>query len=133
MDETSFATVEDLEARWRTLTAPEKTRAEALLEDASALVRDLAKGIDQRLAAGSVSTATVRAIVCAVVKRAMQGPTDHDGVTQVQQSAGPFSQGVSFANPTGDLYLTKVERSRLGGTGRKAFALNLTPQPRPLR
>lgn len=122
-----FATVSDLEARWRPLTPEETTRAETLLGDASALIRDLAKTVDQRIVDEELDPATPRAIACAVVKRVMQSPADFDGVTQAQRTAGPFQQGVTFANPSGDLYLTKLERRRLGAGGQRAFMVDLIP------
>lgn len=114
-----FATHGDLEDRWRTLSAAERDRADVLLADASALVRDLAPSV------GDLDPGTPKAIVCAMVKRVMQGPVDMDGVTQTQQTAGPFSQGVSFANPSGDLYLTKLEKRRLGVGVQRAFTIDL--------
>lgn len=39
--EIPFAEVEDLEARWKTLTPGEKETAEVLLEDASQLIIDV--------------------------------------------------------------------------------------------
>lgn len=120
-----FATHSDIEARWRPLTPAEQDRADTLLIDASALVRDLAKDIDQRVEDGEIDPNTPRAIVCAMVKRVMQGPTEFDGVTQAQQTAGPFQRGVTFANPSGDLYLTKLEKKRLGAGGQRAFMVDL--------
>ena len=120
-----FATVGDLETRWRTLDNPEEVdRAGVLLADASTLIRDLAGDIDQRITDGELDASTPKAIVCAMVKRAMQGPAGYDGVTQAQQTAGPFQQGVTFANPSGDLYLTKLEKRRLGIGGQRAFMVD---------
>ena len=117
---TPFATHADLEARWRTLTPVEQTRADVLLDDASALILDLKPDVEDW-----ASETTLKAIVCAMVKRVMQGPADLDGVTQTQQTAGPFSQGVSFANPSGDLYLTKGEKRRLRIGVQRAFSVDL--------
>ena len=112
-----FATYSDLATRWRTLSAAEQSRATVLLGDASDLIRDLAPA--------PINEATAKAIVCAMVKRAMQGPADLDGVTQHQQTAGAFMQGVTFANPSGDLYLTKLEKQRLGIGRQRAFMIDL--------
>lgn len=116
-----FATYSDLATRWRTLSAAEQSRATVLLSDASDLIRDLAPA--------PINEATAKAIVCTMVKRAMQGPADLDGVTQHQQTAGAFSQGVTFANPSGDLYLTKLEKQRLGIGRQRAFMVDLIPEP----
>ena len=115
-----YATVPDLEARWRPLTSVEQTRATALLDDASALVDDLAPA-----GGPSASEATLKAVVCAMVKRAMNRPAELDGVTQSQQTSGPFSQGVTYDNPTGDLYLTKQEKVRLGFKKQRAGSVDM--------
>jgi len=122
---TPFAMPADIARRWRPLTVDEVARAGVLLEDADALIREAAPGIDARIEAGSLDPIVPESIVCAMVKRVMQGPADLDGVTQAQQSAGPFSQGVSFANPSGDLYLTKGERGRLGAGRARAGSVDL--------
>lgn len=115
-----FADSEDLAKRWRTLSSVERGRADVLLEDASQLILDLDPHIQDR-----VSDVTLRSVVCSMVKRAMQGPAALDGVVQSQQTAGPFQQGVTFANPSGDLYLTKLEKRRLGIGVQRAFSVDL--------
>lgn len=109
-----FATHADLSARWRALSTAEQTRADILLADASAILRAASRGIDAKITSGEIDALLPKSIVCSMVKRVMQGPSDLEGVTQTQQTAGPFSHGVSFANPSGDLYLTKAEKQRLG-------------------
>lgn len=118
-----FATTADLALRWRALTADETPRADALLEDASATIRAACPDIDARIADG-FGTAVPRAVACAMVKRAMQG-AGFDGVTQQSQTAGPFAQATTFANPLGDLYLTKDERRRLRGRTQRAGSVDL--------
>lgn len=107
MDE-PFATPADLAARWKPLAAADMARATVLLGDASQLVRDLCPRWAQ------VPAGTLTAVVCAMVERVLLPGPDVAGVTQQTASAGPFSGTYTFANPTGDLYLTKVERQRLG-------------------
>lgn len=115
-----FAKVPDLEARWRPITDVESARALTLLEDASQLI------IDEGFDVDTIAARTLTRIVCAVVKRAMSIPGG-DSVTSLQQGAGPFQQTAQFANPTGDLYLTKAERRALsGGGGQQAFEITLT-------
>ena len=111
-----YATVEDLEARWRSLSEDESATAEVLLEDASVVVDSLKVNPDP---------ARAKIIVCRMVKRAMLGPEQAAGAASVQQTAGPFSQSMSFQNPNGDLYLTKADRKFLGITG-TAFAVDMT-------
>lgn len=120
-----FATVSDLEALWRPLSDPEKTRAGTLLSAASRRIRAARPGIDAAIEADEIDPELVGDIACSMVKRVMQGPADLEGVTQTQQSAGPFSQGASFANPSGNLYLTKDDKADLGIGRQQAFTVDL--------
>lgn len=124
MADIPFATVSDLEARWRGLSEAEQDRAAVLLADASALIRDTVPGWER------VSEQTLRAICCAVVRRAMSVDVDlPDGVSSFNETAGPFSQQMSFANPTGDLYLTRAEKARMGVGVATAASIDLLEQP----
>lgn len=122
-----FATSTELAAGWRPLSSDEQARADVLLARASRLVRTRRKGIDALIAAGGMDADLVTDVVCAMVKRVMQGPADLDGVASRSEAGGPFSQSVTFANPSGDLYLTKAEKVSLGIAGMHAASLDLIP------
>ena len=122
-----FATVTDLESGWRTLSEAEQTRAETLLARASRQIRARRRGIDDLIASGSIDADLVGDVVCAMVKRAMQGPLDLDGVGQQSEQAGPFGKSYTFTNPSGDLYLTKQERLDLGIGVQRAGNVDLIP------
>lgn len=124
-----FATVADLEVRWRPLTGDEIGTAQALLSDASVFLRSLSPDIDTRIADGDLDAELPLIVTTRMVKRSMSvgAMGTLDGVTQHQQSAGPFSQSVSFAAPTGDLYLSKAERKMLGISTQRAFMVDTTP------
>lgn len=124
-----FATVTDLEVRWRHLTPDEATQAVALLGDASVMIRVESPGIDARILAGDLDPDAPLQVVCRMVKRAMQGPEDLVGVTTMQDTAGPFSHSLSFANPAGDLYLSKADRKMLGMSRQRAFMVDTLPDP----
>lgn len=117
-----FATVSDLVARWRPLDAVEAVQAEVLLGDASQLIRDERRDLTE------VSPLTLKAVTCAVVKRAMVVDDESIGVSSLQSTTGPFSDSRSFSNPMGDLYLTKAEKLRLGGGRQRAFMVDLGPE-----
>lgn len=123
----SFATPEDLAARWRPLTTEEQAVALVLLEDASARIRVEFPDVDARIAADpqGLDPAVPRMIVCAMVKRAMLAGTDQAVAASIQQTAGPYSQSTTFANPTGDLYLTSGERRMLKGSPQQAFTVSM--------
>jgi hypothetical protein len=126
---TPFATADDLAARWRPLELTEQERADALLGDASAHVRAMCHGIDDRIEAGELDPAVVLSVVVAMVKRAMIAADTGIGVGAQQQTAGPYSTSLTFTNPTGSIYLTRADRRLLGcrGAGGHAFAIDTAP------
>ena len=115
----AFAEVSDLELRWRSLSVSESATATVLIEDASQMI------IDECPASAGSDPATLKRIVCAMVKRAMLRGTDEIGVQTAQTTAGPFSQSQTYSNPMGDLYLTKAERRVLPCGRGKAFMVDL--------
>ena len=112
----AYADVSDLEVRWRTLTDEEQARAEALLDDASAMLGAYIT-VDET---DDKQLNLLKIITCNMVERAMSTGGDMYGVTQQSMTAVGFSQQFSYANPTGDLYITKAEKRMLGisGTGK---------------
>jgi hypothetical protein len=122
----AFATPADVVARWKPLTPEETTRAEALLEDASQQILDE----DQHGILGDLTapTLTLKKITCAMVIRAMaSGVEAGPPVTQDGWNAGPFGAQKTYANPTGDLYLTKAERKQLGFSRQRAASVDMWP------
>lgn len=116
---TPFATPDDLAQRWRALTVAEQQQATVLLGDASQLIRDTCPRWAQ------ATDVTLRSIVCAAVRRVME-TGDDPGVAQMTVTTGPFAKTSTFANPSGDLYLTRSEKRRLG-VRPKAFSVDTAP------
>lgn len=109
----AFADVSDIEARWRTLTVDEKARAAVLIEDASAVLSKLV-AVDPN---DEQQDALLKTVCCNMVIRAMSATeSDMFGVSQSSMTAGPYSQSMNYANPSGDMYLTKMEKRLLGVT-----------------
>lgn len=110
----AFATYTDIEARWRALTADEQTRATVLLDDASAMLSALVR-VDE---SDEQQKALLKQVSCSMVIRSLvSGESTAYGVDQMQATMGPMSQSVHFANPNGDMYLTKLEKRLLGISG----------------
>ena len=106
-----YATTADIEARWRTLSADERTRAEVLIQDASAMLDNLVD-VD---ALDAERYQLLTTVTCNMVIRAMSATSlDTFGVSQTSVTAGPYTQSYSYANPSGDMYLTKFEKRLLG-------------------
>ena len=117
----TFATLEDLEGRWRPLSLPERKRAALLLEDAETLIKDECPRWH------TASEATLRRIACKIAQRALNTPFGEyaGAIQQTSTTAGPYSQQMSYANPQGDMYLTKSEKRALGGGALAAFEADL--------
>ena len=103
----AFASAEDVAARWRPLTSAEESVAEALLIDASLLIRARFPGIDAQSASGQVDPDVLVAVTAGMVKRAMIAPAD--GISQESQGMGPFTHSQSYANPLGNVFLTQAD------------------------
>lgn len=110
----AFAEVSDIESRWRSLSADEQDRAGVLSEDASAMLAALV-AVD---AEDEQQAGLLRTVCCSMVIRAMSASlADSFGATSMSMTAGPYSQSWQYSNPTGDMYLTKMEKRLLGIDG----------------
>ena len=106
-----YADVDDLEARWHELSDVEQERAEVLLSDASAVIDSLVD-VDET---DEDMLAICKIVVCNMVQRSMTAmANDAYGVTQQSMTAGAYTQSWTFSNPSGDFYLTKMEKKMLG-------------------
>jgi hypothetical protein len=116
----AFAAYTDVEARWRTLTAAEQAKATVLLDDASNVLSALVT-VD---ATDEQQAKILKQVCCSMVIRSMvAGASGAFGVDELQATMGPIGQTAHFANPNGDMYLTKFERKLLGIGGGKGRIL----------
>lgn len=91
----AFATVDELESGWRTLTSDEKGRAKELLDRASVHLSSLMEehGIDPKSRQDAL-----RIVCCDMVQRKMEA-VGASAVSAVTQQAGAFAQTTSYARP----------------------------------
>lgn len=109
-----FAEVSDIESRWRTLDSGERDRAQALIQDASAMLSKLVTDID---VADEEQMQLLNIVCCNMVIRAMSATeADSYGASNMSMTAGPYTQSWTYPNPTGDMYITKFEKRLLGIT-----------------
>ena len=109
----AFAEVSDIEVRWHALSPDEQQRANVLIGDASAMLSKLVE-VDT---ADAEQAALLESVCCNMVIRAMSATaSDMFGVSQSAITAGPYTQSQSYFNPSGDMYLTKMEKRMLGIT-----------------
>lgn len=105
----AYATVEQVEAGFRTLTTEERTQCEALLDEAVMI-------IDAYNAEVLISAAQV--VSCRMVRRAIgagSGASVPMGATQGSMTAGPYSQSWTIGSgAAGELYLSRLDKKLLG-------------------
>lgn len=109
----AYATIADLQARTtRRLTEEEQSVAEALLEDAAAMI-DAAAG-DEGTNAGARRTVSCRMVLRALGDGGLSGVPI--GATQGSMSAIGYNQQwtIPAGGATGELYLSKSDRTLLG-------------------
>ena len=114
----NYATVDDMTTLWRTMTADEQQRAEALLTTVSSELRLRAKRVGMNLDALVTEDAdyaeVAKSVTVDVTARALMTSTDSEPVTQMSQSAMGYSAQASFLIPGGGLFIKKSELERLG-------------------
>lgn len=130
----AYATVEELSAFWRTVTAGAETdRANSLLKLASNRLRakavDFGFVMDTKFNEDAVYASNVQFVVLESVKRAMQTDQTVPPVDSYQQAAGPYSTNYKFTNPSGDLWFKDKELSEIGLLGHQSIS-SITPVTR---
>lgn len=108
----SYATVNDVELRWRPLSEQESAVAAVLIEDAEDIIRGRCADLDARVTSGDLRPGTVIRVVAAMVRRAMLN-RDGEGVEQRTMTAGPFGDSARYVNPNNNLYLSADEAAAL--------------------
>ena len=114
----TYATLEDLAALWRPMTAAEQARASPLLEVVSASLdveaRKVGKDLSALVAADPSLVIVAKSVTVDVVARTLMTSTNQEPMTQFTQSAGGYSASGSFLVPGGGLFIKKSELARLG-------------------
>lgn len=121
----------------RPFSEAETEMVSAWIEEASQLVRDSVPDVggldvDERIESGSLSLATVRSVVVAMVRRVAINPEGNSAVTE---QTGPFAvtKTKAAANATGDLYIKSRELARLmGKRDRRQVAYTVSPGTGPV-
>ena len=114
----TFATVDDMAALFRPLTAEERDRAEKLLPVVSDNLRMEAKwrgyDLDAMIESGELLASVAKSVTVDVASRVLLSPTDEAPVSQFQQSALGYSVGGTYLTPGGGIYIKRAELARLG-------------------
>lgn len=111
----AYATIDDLQLRWKQLNEDEKKKAEILLQDASYHLFGLLKAkMGDDFEIDETYKHNLKVVTCNIVMRSMNLKQDFFGVSQVQTTAGCYSESLTPINSTGDMRLTDEEERLLG-------------------
>ena len=114
----AFATINDVENLFRSLSTSEIKRATELLPVVSDSIRQEAikvgKDIDKMIKDGQLLENVVKSVVVDVVARTLMTSTNSEPMTQVSQSALGYSVSGTYLVPGGGLFIKKSELARLG-------------------
>lgn len=114
----NFATVGDLTALWRPMSAEEQARAEALLPIVSSSLRaeaaKVGKDLDELIRRDPNLAEVARSVTVDVVARTLMTGTHQEPMTQYSEAAGGYSVSGSFLVPGGGLFIKRSELARLG-------------------
>lgn len=114
----TYATLDDLTTLWRPMTSEEQARAAPLLEVVSASLRveadKVGKDLDAMVAASDDLAEVAKSVTVDVVARTLMTSTDQEPMTQMSQTAGPYSASGTFLVPGGGLFIKRSELARLG-------------------
>jgi len=113
-----YATVSDIQAIGKSLTAQQMESAEVLLTQASAKLRTIAKkyskSIDELVNNDEDYALTVKAVVIQAVCRALDAVNQSSTVSQGTESIGAYSLTTTYLNGGQSLYFLKNELKDLG-------------------
>ena len=113
-----FATVSDIEALWRPLTAQETARANSLLPVVSDALRQEAMtrggSLDDMIQTGHVLDTVVKAVTVDVTVRCLLSSTSGEPMTQESQSALGYSWSGTYLNAGGGIFIKNSELKRIG-------------------
>lgn len=113
-----YATIQDLELLWKTLTESEKTKAQAFISEASAKIRykgkQKGKNFDELVTEDEDLALIVKGVVCNAVRNAMNTPIDQEAMTQMSMSAGGYSWSGTYSNPGGGIRISKKDWASIG-------------------
>lgn len=125
-----FATLNDVIALWRPLTAEESAKVEVLLPMVSNCLRfeaeKVGKDLDDMVADNEYLTDVAKSVTIDVVKRYINdNAVDSVSMSQMSQAAGGYSVSGSFLVPGGGLFIKKNELQRLGLKRERFRVINL--------
>ena len=114
----NYATVQDVQDLWRTLSAAEQSRAGDLIpvicSSLRAEARRVGKDLDVMVEEDPDLAEVAKSVTVDVVARTLMTSTNQEPVSQFSQSALGYTVSGTYLVPGGGLFIKKSELSRLG-------------------
>ena len=113
-----YATVQDVQDLWRTLSAAEQSRAEDLIPVICSSLRfearKIGKNLDVMVEEDPDLAEIAKSVTVDVVARTLMTSTNQEPVSQFSQSALGYTVSGTYLVPGGGLFIKKSELARLG-------------------
>lgn len=114
----SYCTTQDISTLFRSLTAAETTRANALIPVVEARIKqeatNVGKDIDDMIENEELDSNVLKSVIVDIVSRTLMTSTNAEPMTQFSQSALGYSASGTFLNPGGGIFIKKSELRILG-------------------
>ena len=127
-----YATIQDVNTLWRTLTTAETTRATALIpiicDSLRVEAEKVGKDLDAMVSESPTLANVAKSVTVDVVARTLMTSTDQEPTTQFSQSALGYSVSGTFLVPGGGLFIKKSELARLGLRRQQRRVIDLCPE-----
>lgn len=128
-----YATVQDVQDLWRTLSAAEQTRAENLIPVVCSSLRQEAakvgKDLDEMIYADPDLAEVAKSVTVDVVARTLMTSTNQEPLSQFSQTALGYSVSGTYLVPGGGLFIKKSELARLGLRRQRIGVINFYGEP----
>ena len=115
-----YATVDDVIALKRTLTAEEQERAALLIPIVCNSLRfeadKVGKDLDEMVESSTALADVAKSVTVDVVMRELMTSTEDEPISQMSQSALGYSASATYLVPGGGLFIKRSELKRLGLT-----------------
>lgn len=129
---TNYATVNDVTALFRPLSADEQGRAAALIPLVCSRLRNEAakrgRNLDEMVLASEDLANIAKQVTVDIVARTLMTPTSGAPMTQMSESGLGYSASGTFLNPGGGLFVKESELAALGLRRQTYGAIDLWPQ-----
>lgn len=114
----NYATVQDVQDLWRTLSAAEQSRADDLIpvicSSLRAEARKVGKDLDIMVEDDPDLAEIAKSVTVDVVARTLMTSTSQEPMSQFSQSALGYTVSGTYLVPGGGLFIKKSELARLG-------------------